>query len=71
MGTIDIIILIILAIGFVRGLKNGFARELGGILGIILGIYLAMNFSYLDYLLSSFVVILRNLMLTLISKRLT
>lgn len=45
MGTIDIIIIVILAIGFVRGLKNGFARELGGIISIILGIYLAMNFA--------------------------
>lgn len=45
MEIIDIVIIAILAIGFVRGLKNGFARELGGVLGIILGVYLAMNFA--------------------------
>lgn len=46
MNVIDIVILIILVIAFVRGVIKGLFVEIAGILALILGIYAAINYSY-------------------------
>lgn len=45
MNTIDIIIIITLAIGFILGFKDGFVRKLIGILGLIVAILVTALFS--------------------------
>lgn len=45
MGIIDIIVLIIITVAFVRGYSNGLIIEVGHIVGIVLGLYLALNFT--------------------------
>lgn len=45
MNTIDIIILIVLVIGFILGFKDGFVRKLIGILGLIVAVLLTALFS--------------------------
>ncbi len=45
MNLIDVIILIIAAIGFILGFKDGFIRKVIGFAGFILAIVLAINFA--------------------------
>lgn len=45
MGIIDILIIIVITVAFVKGFSNGFIVELGHIVGIILGLYLALTFA--------------------------
>lgn len=47
MNFIDIIILVIFAIGIFKGIKDGFIGQAAGIGGIFLGIWLAYKFSAL------------------------
>jgi len=47
MSFIDIIIGVLLVIGLIRGVKNGFFVELASLVSFILGIYIAIKFSYL------------------------
>lgn len=47
MQVIDIIILILLVLAIFKGIKDGFVRQVGGIIGLFLGIYLAIKFSSL------------------------
>jgi len=42
--VLDILIIIILILGFLQGLKIGFIRSASGFLGVILGIFLANRF---------------------------
>lgn len=46
MNTIDIIIAILLIIGFVRGVFKGLFVEIASLLSLVLGIYVATHFSY-------------------------
>lgn len=46
MNVLDIIILTILLIAFVRGVIKGLFVEVAGILAIIIGVYVAINYSY-------------------------
>lgn len=46
MNTFDLIILIILILGFIRGLKRGLFVEVASLLALVLGIYGAIHFSY-------------------------
>lgn len=46
MNTIDIILLLFLGFGLIRGLWRGFIIELASLLAIILGIYGAIHFSF-------------------------
>jgi membrane protein required for colicin V production len=45
LNIIDIIILLILSLGFILGFKDGFIRKLIGLIGFILAIYLGITFS--------------------------
>jgi membrane protein required for colicin V production len=45
MNILDVIIIIILAFGFIRGLFRGFVLELSGLIGIIISIYIAKYYS--------------------------
>ena len=56
MNTIDFILAIILAIGFLRGLWKGFILEASALLAIVLGIYGAIYFSFYvsDYMTQNF-----------------
>ncbi len=47
MPTIDIVILVILFVAIIKGLMDGFIKQIAGILGLILGIYLSYKFSSL------------------------
>ena len=49
MNTLDIIIMILLVFGAVKGFKRGFVFEIAMIIGLITGIYLAFKFSDLIY----------------------
>ncbi|CEN54186.1 CvpA family protein [Capnocytophaga canis] len=56
MNTIDIILLVVLGFGLVRGLWRGLIIELASLLAIILGIYGAIHFSfYIADILSQYV----------------
>lgn len=46
MNTIDIIIAVLLIIGFVRGIFKGLFVEVASLLSLVLGIYIATHFSY-------------------------
>lgn len=52
MNIIDIIIAVLLIIGFVRGIFKGLFVEIASLLSLVLGIYVATHFSYFvgDYL---------------------
>lgn len=52
MVALDILFLIILAIGLVRGASRGLVMELSGLLGLIVSIFLAKNYS--DVLIGKF-----------------
>ncbi|MFH1197683.1 MAG: CvpA family protein [bacterium] len=45
MNYIDFIIIIITAIGFILGFKDGLVRKIIGLIGLALGFYLAVKFS--------------------------
>ena len=45
MATIDIILLAILAFGFIRGMMKGFILEMAGLFGIVISLFVAKNFS--------------------------
>lgn len=45
MNLVDLIILIIILIGFVLGYKDGFIRKLVGFIGFILAVYLSIQFA--------------------------
>lgn len=47
MTIFDIVILIIAIVSVILGIKNGFIRQLSGLLSLILGVYLAFRFSSL------------------------
>ncbi|MDO4230003.1 MAG: CvpA family protein [Capnocytophaga sp.] len=56
MNTVDIILLIFLGFGLIRGIWRGLIIELASLLAIILGIYGAIHFSfYLADILSQYV----------------
>lgn len=51
---IDYILLAFMAMGLIRGIRNGFFIELAGLISLLLGVYLAIQFSYIaNHLLSS------------------
>jgi membrane protein required for colicin V production len=52
MGTFDIILAVILLIGFIKGLKDGLFVEAASLVGLVAGVYGAIHFSYIvgDYL---------------------
>ncbi|MDT0553760.1 CvpA family protein [Urechidicola vernalis] len=52
MNTFDIVLLVLLLFGFIRGLMKGLFVELASLIALIAGIYGAMHFSYFvgDYL---------------------
>ena len=45
MSYLDIVLAILLVLGFIRGLKNGLFVELSSLVSLILGIYFAIKFS--------------------------
>ncbi len=45
MGTIDLLIIICLAIGLIHGLRKGFISQVMAILSLILGVWLSFKFS--------------------------
>ncbi len=45
MDILDIIIVIVVLVGFILGYKDGFVRKIIGLIGFGLGIYLAIRFS--------------------------
>ena len=45
MSILDIIILLVLAVGFILGYKDGFIRKLIGLIGFVLAVYLGITFS--------------------------
>lgn len=45
MNYLDIIIIIPLLYGAVKGFSNGLIKEITGLLGLIIGVYVAVNFS--------------------------
>ncbi len=45
MNYVDYLILLVIAVGFILGYKDGFVRKLIGIFGFVLGIFLAYHFS--------------------------
>ena len=47
MNVIDVIILILLILAVIKGIKDGFVKQMGSILGLFLGIVLAGRFSAL------------------------
>lgn len=54
MNIFDIIILVIIFIGFVLGYKDGFIRKLIGLIGFILAVFLAVKFaSWLGQIIES------------------
>jgi len=52
MGIFDIVIAVILAFGFIRGLMKGLFVEVASLLSLVVGVYGAIHFSYFvgDYL---------------------
>jgi len=46
MNTIDIVFGIILLLGAIQGLRNGFFVEIASLIGLIAGVYGAIHFSY-------------------------
>tara|TARA_B100001758_G_C18230213_1_gene514938 strand:+ start:86 stop:634 length:549 start_codon:yes stop_codon:yes gene_type:complete len=46
MNYLDIIILIPLLYGLVKGFSNGIIKEIIGLTGLIVGVYIAINFSF-------------------------
>ena len=44
---IDYILLAFIAMGMIRGLRNGFFIELAGLISLLFGVYLAIKFSYI------------------------
>lgn len=46
MSILDIILLVVLGFGLVRGLMNGFFIEIASLVGLALGLYGAIHFSY-------------------------
>lgn len=52
MGLLDIVLVLLLAYGLYKGLRNGLFVEIASIIALIAGIYGAIHFSYLaaDYL---------------------
>jgi len=46
MNSIDIVILIFLAIGLFQGFRNGFLIELASLIGLVLGVFGAIYFSH-------------------------
>jgi membrane protein required for colicin V production len=44
---IDYILLAFMAMGLIRGLRNGFFIELAGLISLLFGVYLAIKFSYI------------------------
>ena len=46
---IDYFLLAIVAMGLIRGLRNGFFIELAGLLSLLFGVYLAIKFSYIAH----------------------
>ncbi len=46
MNTLDIVIIVLLAAGLIRGLFNGFFVEIASLISLILGVYIASNFSH-------------------------
>ena len=54
MNIFDIIILVIIFIGFVLGYKDGFIRKLIGLIGFILAVFLAVKYaSWLGQIIES------------------
>ena len=45
MNYLDIIIVIPLLYGLIKGFSNGLIKEITGLLGLIIGVYVAINFS--------------------------
>ena len=45
MNYLDIIIVIPLLYGLIKGFSNGLVKEITGLLGLIIGVYVAINFS--------------------------
>ena len=45
MNYLDIIIVILLLYGLIKGFSNGLVKEITGLLGLIIGVYVAVNFS--------------------------
>jgi len=45
MNYLDIIIVIPLLYGIIKGFSNGLVKEITGLLGLIIGVYVAINFS--------------------------
>ncbi|GAB1418972.1 hypothetical protein MASR2M12_17370 [Bacteroidales bacterium] len=45
MNTVDIILVILLALSVISGFRNGLIKELASLAGLILGIYAAIHFS--------------------------
>ena len=56
MGVLDIILLVILLFGAVRGFMNGFFVEIASLVSLALGLYGAIHFSYFvaDFLKDKF-----------------
>ena len=55
MNYLDIIIVIALSYGFIKGFSKGIIKELTTLLALIIGIYTAINFSlYLEDMVSDF-----------------
>jgi membrane protein required for colicin V production len=44
---IDYILLAFMAMGLIRGIRNGFFIELAGLISLLFGVYLAIQFSYI------------------------
>ncbi|MBP6373541.1 MAG: CvpA family protein [Flavobacterium sp.] len=44
---IDYILLAFMAMGLIRGMRNGFFIELAGLISLLFGVYLAIQFSYI------------------------
>lgn len=47
MNTLDIILLVPLALGLVRGLMRGFVIEIASLVALVIGVYGAIHFSFL------------------------
>jgi membrane protein required for colicin V production len=45
MNYLDIVIVISLLYGLIKGLSNGLIKEITGLLGLFIGVYVAINFS--------------------------
>ncbi len=56
MGVLDIVLLVILLFGAVRGFMNGFFVEIASLVSLALGLYGAIHFSYFvaDFLVDKF-----------------